>query len=95
MEKILSIVIPTYNAEKFLDKGLPTYILDDKEKMKKLEVLVVNDGTPDNSVAVAQKYVEQYPDSKSGVQELAYLKSRRYCRCRPWKQKNGMSIEKA
>ena len=63
MEKILSIVIPTYNAEKFLDKGLPTYILDDKEKMKKLEVLVVNDGTPDNSVAVAQKYVEQYPET--------------------------------
>lgn len=63
MEKILSIVIPTYNAENFLDKGLPTFIMKDMDKMNKLEVLIVNDGTPDNSVAVAQKYVEQYPET--------------------------------
>jgi len=61
MEKVLSIIIPTYNAEKFLDKGLTTFIMDDAELMNKLEVIVVNDGTPDNSVAVAQKYVDKYP----------------------------------
>ena len=63
MEKILSIVIPTYNAETFLDKGLPTFIMKDEKKMQQLEVLIVNDGTPDNSVQVAQKYVDQYPDT--------------------------------
>ena len=63
MQKVLSIVIPTYNAEKFLDKGLTSYIMDDKSMMDKLEVIVVNDGTPDNSVAVAQKYVDMYPDT--------------------------------
>lgn len=63
MEKILSIVIPTYNAEKFLDKGLTSFIMEDTAKMDKLEVIVVNDGTPDNSVAVAQKYVDQYPQT--------------------------------
>lgn len=61
MEKILSIIIPTYNAEKFLDKGLTSFLMKDASLMDKLEVIVVNDGTPDNSVAVAQKYVEQYP----------------------------------
>lgn len=61
MEKILSIIIPTYNAEKFLDKGLTSYIMKDADLMNKLEVIVVNDGTPDNSVAVAQKYVDKYP----------------------------------
>ena len=61
MEKILSIIIPTYNAEKFLDKGLTSFIMDDEALMNKLEVIVVNDGTPDNSVAVAQKYVDKYP----------------------------------
>ena len=35
--------------------------MDDAELMNKLEVIVVNDGTPDNSVAVAQKYVDKYP----------------------------------
>lgn len=61
MEKILSIIIPTYNAEKFLDKGLTSFIMEDEGLMNKLEVIVVNDGTPDNSVAVAQKYVDRYP----------------------------------
>lgn len=61
MDKLLSIIIPTYNAEKFLDKGLTSFIMDEQEKMDKLEVIVINDGTPDNSVAVAQKYVDQYP----------------------------------
>lgn len=63
MNKILSIVIPTYNAEKFLDKGLTSFIMDDAKLMDALEVLIINDGTPDNSVAVAQKYVDQYPNT--------------------------------
>ena len=63
MAKILSIIIPTYNAEQFLDKGLTSYIMPDKAYMDMLEVLVINDGTPDGSVAVAQKYVDQYPDT--------------------------------
>ncbi len=35
-------------------------ILSD-EKMEQLEVIVVNDGSPDASAQVAQKYVDQYP----------------------------------
>ena len=70
MEKILSIVIPTYNAETFLDKGLPTFIMKDEKKMQQLEVLIVNDGTPDNSVQVAQKYVDQYPDTFKIVENI-------------------------
>lgn len=65
MQKILTIIIPTYNAEKFLDKGLTSFIMDNAHRMEQLEVLVVNDGTPDNSVAVAQKYVDQYPNTFS------------------------------
>lgn len=65
MQKILTIIIPTYNAEQFLDKGLPTFIMDNEHRMEQLEVLIVNDGTPDNSVEVAQKYVDQYPNTFS------------------------------
>ena len=36
MEKILSIIIPTYNAEKFLDKGLTSFIMDSEDLMNKL-----------------------------------------------------------
>lgn len=65
MQKILTIIIPTYNAQSFLDKGLPTFIMEEPSLMEKLEVLVVNDGTPDDSVAVAQKYVDRYPKTFS------------------------------
>lgn len=65
MQKILTIIIPTYNAQSFLDKGLTSFIMSDIHLMDKLEVLVVNDGTPDDSVAVAQKYVERFPQTFS------------------------------
>ena len=61
-KKILSIIIPTYNAAKFLDKGLSSFIIDDNSLLNMLDIIVVNDGSTDNSVEVAQKYVNKYPD---------------------------------
>lgn len=61
-EKLLSIIIPTYNAEKYLDKCLSSLILEDEQLFEQLEVLVINDGSPDHSRDVAQKYVDKYPD---------------------------------
>ena len=58
----MSIIVPTYNAAQYLDKGLTSFIVDE-ELMNKLEVIVVNDGTPDNSVEIASKYVAKYPDT--------------------------------
>ena len=45
MNKILTIVIPTYNMEKYLDKCLTSLVIEDRELMKQLEILVVIDGT--------------------------------------------------
>ena len=61
-EKLLSIIIPTYNAEKYLDKCLTSLILEDETLFEQLEVLVINDGSPDKSRDVAQKYVDKYPN---------------------------------
>lgn len=60
--KILTIIIPTYNAEKFLDKCLKSFIIEEKEQLEKLQVIVVNDGSPDRSIDIANQYVEKYPD---------------------------------
>lgn len=48
-KKILSIIIPTYNAAKFLDKGLSSFIIDDNSLLNMLDIIVVNDGSTDNS----------------------------------------------
>lgn len=62
MEKILTIVIPTYNMQDYLRRCLDSLIVPE-EQMKQLEVLVVNDGSKDNSSAIAHEYQNKYPDT--------------------------------
>lgn len=59
MEKLLSIVIPTYNMEKYLRKCLDSLIVPD-ENMHLLEVIVVNDGSKDSSSSIAHEYEANY-----------------------------------
>lgn len=60
MEKILTIVIPTYNMQDYLRRCLDSLIVPE-EQMQLLEVLVVNDGSKDNSSAIAHEYQDKYP----------------------------------
>lgn len=62
MNKLLTIIIPTYNMEKYLRRCLDSLIVDE-EGMKLLEVLVVNDGSRDSSSAIAHEYQDKYPDT--------------------------------
>ncbi|MBO4315568.1 MAG: glycosyltransferase family 2 protein [Prevotella sp.] len=62
MEKVLTVVVPVYKVEQYIDKCLTSLILPD-EQMTQLEVLVVNDGTPDQSAIMAKTYEEKYPDT--------------------------------
>lgn len=63
MEKLLTVVIPTYNMEKYLQHCLESLIIDDQELFNQLEVLVVNDGSKDSSSAIAHEFEEKYPQS--------------------------------
>lgn len=59
--KVLSIVIPTYNMEKYLHKCLNSLVLLDQESLSQLEVLVINDGSKDTSSRIAHDYEEKHP----------------------------------
>ena len=48
-----SIIIPVYNVEKYIGKCLSSIA---NQTYKDYEVIVVNDGTQDNSIAIAEKY---------------------------------------
>ena len=61
MEKILSIIIPSYNSQKFLDKGIPTFL--DSKVLDSLDIIIVNDGSTDETASAAEKYCRMYPDS--------------------------------
>lgn len=62
MQKLLSVVVPVYKVEKYISKCLDSLILPD-EQMAKYEVIVVNDGTPDNSAVIAKEYEQRYPNT--------------------------------
>lgn len=62
MEKVLTIVVPTYNMEKYLERCLSSLLISDKEAFNTLEVLVVNDGSKDNSSTIAHSFQDKYPD---------------------------------
>ena len=62
MDKILTIVIPTYNMQAYLRRCLDSLIVSE-EQMAQLEVLVINDGSKDNSSAIAHEYQDKYPDT--------------------------------
>ena len=61
MNKILSFIIPSYNAAKFLDKCIPSFV--NKEVFDELDVIIVNDGSIDNTEEIAKKYCNLYPGS--------------------------------
>ena len=61
MNKLLSIVIPVYKVEAYIRKCLDSCIVSDPSLMNLLEVIIVNDGTPDRSAEISREYVEKYP----------------------------------
>ena len=63
MQKLLTIVVPVYKVEPYINKCLDSCVLDDEKLMNQLEVIIVNDGTPDNSAEMSREYVKRYPNT--------------------------------
>lgn len=61
MNKLLSIVIPVYKVEKYIDKCISSLIVPDEKQLQLLDIVVINDGTPDNSAVLAKEYEKRYP----------------------------------
>lgn len=59
MNKILTISVAAYNVEKFLNKTLTSLIV---KNSKYIEVLVVNDGSKDNTLFIAKQFENKYPE---------------------------------
>ena len=55
----LSIIVPVYNTAEYLPKCLDSVICPGVDGY---EIIIVNDGSTDSSKAVAESYVNQYPE---------------------------------
>ena len=54
---MISIIIPIYNAEKFLAKCLDSILA---QTYKNYEVICVDDCSTDNSLSILEQYAKQY-----------------------------------
>lgn len=61
-ELLLSIVVPVYNTRDFLNKSLKSIIKAIPNKIKnRSEILIINDGSKDDSENIILKYKKRYP----------------------------------
>ena len=61
MSKLLSICIPSYNMEQYLHRCVDSMLVD--EVLEQLEIIIVNDGSKDSTLAIANDYKQRYPQS--------------------------------
>ena len=60
MSKILTVKVAAYNVEKYIEKCLDSFT--DERYRGELQVIVVNNQCPDNTLMILRKYEEKYPD---------------------------------
>lgn len=55
--KKVSVIVPFYNVEKYIDKCLNSLV---NQTLEDIEIIIVNDGSKDNSENIAKKYASKY-----------------------------------
>ena len=55
----VSIIVPVYNVEKYIDKCLKSLV---EQTLSDIEIIIVNDGSTDDSKKVIDNYIERYPE---------------------------------
>jgi glycosyltransferase involved in cell wall biosynthesis len=61
MSKVLTISIAAYNMQDYLARCLDSLVAP--EIMDDIEVLIINDGSKDNTLEIAREYEEKYPNT--------------------------------
>jgi glycosyltransferase involved in cell wall biosynthesis len=63
----ISIIVPVYNVENYLAKCLDSLV---NQTYQNIEVLVVNDGSKDDSEKIIQNYAQRFPDKIKAFNKL-------------------------
>lgn len=55
----VSVIVPVYNAEKYLNKCIES-VLNQSYELKKIQLILINDGSQDNSLEICNQYAEKH-----------------------------------
>ncbi len=55
MNKKISIIVPIYNVEKYIDKAMESIV---NQTYKNLEIILINDESKDKSIKICEKYIK-------------------------------------
>lgn len=58
-----SVIIPVYNVENYLEETIQSVIHQTIGFKKNIQIILVNDGSPDDSGKICEKYQREYPDN--------------------------------
>lgn len=56
--KLLTVTVPCYNSAEYMEKCIDSLLLGGE----RVEIIVIDDGSKDNTGAIADAYAEKYPD---------------------------------
>ena len=57
-EYLISIIVPVYNVESFISECINSVLI---QSYKNFELILVNDGSTDNSPAICEQYASDNP----------------------------------
>lgn len=57
--KSVSVIVPFYNVENYIEKCLETLV---NQTLEDIEIILVNDGSKDRSKIIVDKFLKQYPE---------------------------------
>ena len=55
MNKKVSVIVPVYNLESYIERCLDSLLMQDYDD---LEIILVNDGSTDKSLEIIEKYAQ-------------------------------------
>ena len=68
----VSIIVPVYNVEQYLEKCLDSLV---NQTLEDIEIIVINDGSPDHSQDIIDRYAKKYRQIRSVIKENGGISS--------------------
>ena len=85
-----SVIMPIYNTEEYLEEAIESIVNQDIVFSENVKLILIDDGSKDNSFEICQQYKEKYPNNI-----VAISKENRYFSLTYVFLSNGSVIRKA